>query len=227
MRDRPGAVMLFAAGLGTRMRPLTADRPKALVEVAGRTLLDHALAQVPAGMGRVANTHYRADVIAPVLAERMIAGSHEPDLLDTGGGLKAARALLGPGPVVTLNTDAVWTGPSPIETLLAAWDPRRMGALLVTVEAPRAQGHGTGDFDIAGDGRLTRGRDGVYTGAQIIDPAVLDRIDAEAFSLNLAWDILAAEGRLFGVRHPGGWCDVGRPENIELAEAMLRAPGDA
>ena len=223
----PSSVMLFAAGFGTRMRPLTDTVPKPLVRVAGVTLLDHALALCAAAgiRQRVVNAHYRADQIAAHLEDRSdVAISLERDrILDTGGGLKAARPFLAPGPVYTLNTDAVWTGPNVLGTLRDAWDPGQMEALLACVPAERATGHmGTGDFALGRDGLLHRGGPLVFTGAQILNPACLDRYPERAFSLNRVWDDMATAGRLYGVIHTGGWCDVGRPAAIPLAEALLR-----
>ena len=220
----PG-LMIFAAGLGTRMRALTADRPKPLIAVAGKPLVDHALALADAaGLARpVVNLHYRGAMIRAHLAGRDIGFSDEADmLLDTGGGLRAALPLLPPGPVLTLNSDAVWTGPNPLSALSGAFDPARMDALLALVPCDRATGHaGAGDFALAADGRLSRGGAFVYTGAQMIDPAGLADIPETVFSLNRLWDRAAARGRLFGLVHPGGWADVGRPEGIAAAEAML------
>lgn len=228
MQHPPKSLMLFAAGLGTRMGALVADRPKPLIEVAGRALIDHALdLSDGAGIGEVVvNLHYRGDMIRSHLSHRPdIRFSPETDLLlETGGGLRAALPLLGEGPVLTLNSDAVWTGPNPLSRLLAAWDPRRMDALLLLVPRGRATGHlGAGDFDLDGAGRLTRGRDTVYAGAQIVKTDALPAIEDRVFSLNRLWDAFARKGRLFGALHQGGWCDVGRPESIPLAEALLRA----
>lgn len=221
----PQAALLFAAGFGTRMAPLTDTRPKPLIEVAGRALLDHAIDLCHgAGLRRlVVNTHYRAEQIAAHLEGRGVAISHEhPEILETGGGLRAALPLLGPGPVFTLNTDAIWTGPNPLSALAAAWDGARMDALLMCVPRAAAIGHaGPGDFDRDAEGRLGRGGPLVYGGVQIVDPARLAEIPDRAFSLNILWDRAAAEGRLHGLRHPGRWCDVGRPESIPLAEALL------
>lgn len=224
MRHTPDALMLFAAGLGTRMGALTRTRPKPLIEVAGRSLLDHALALAEgAGIARVvANSHYFPDQITAHLAGRNVAISDERDaLLETGGGLRKALPLLGPGPVLTLNTDAVWTGPNVLAALRAAWRPG-MGALLALVPHERATGHsGTGDFARDAAGRITRPGPFVYTGAQVIDPVGLAEIGEDKFSLNVLWNRMIAEGRVFGLIHPGGWCDVGRPESIPLAEALL------
>jgi MurNAc alpha-1-phosphate uridylyltransferase len=219
---QPGAVMVFAAGFGTRMGALTADRPKPLIAVAGRTLLDHAL-DLTEGFGPVVvNTHYRADQIARHLDGRGIALSHEPLILDTGGGLRAALPLLGAGPVFTLNSDAVWTGANPLRQLAGAWDAARMEALLLLAPVERATGHGAaGDFTLGADGRIARRGGMVYLGAQIIDPRLVGDIPDAVFSLNRAWDRAMARGTAFGTVHDGGWCDVGRPEGIALAETLL------
>ena len=225
MRDRPDAVMLFAAGFGTRMRPLTDTRPKPLIKVAGRALIDHALAQALDYGARhvVANLHYMADSLARHLAGRGVALSREvPDILDTGGGLRHALPLLGTGPVLSMNTDAVWRGPNPLAQAAAAWDPDRMDALLLCLPAARATGHdGPGDFTLGADGRLARGGDMVFTGVQVMNPALLADIDDRVFSLNRAWDIALGNKRLFGACYTGAWCDVGHPGGIALAEAML------
>jgi len=220
-------VMLFAAGFGTRMGALTATRPKPLIEVAGRALIDHALDLVDGydPPRTVVNLHYLPDRITAHLAARDIQFSHEtPEILETGGGLRAALPLLGPGPVFTMNTDAVWRGPNPLCHLAAKWRPEDMDALLLCVPEDRAIGHaGTGDFRISPDGRATRGPGLIYTGVQIIKPDLLHEIAETAFSLNILWDRMLQDGRLSAMPYPGHWCDVGRPEGIAQAEAMLRA----
>ncbi|EAR53022.1 nucleotidyltransferase family protein [Oceanicola granulosus HTCC2516] len=220
------AGLFFAAGLGTRMAPLTDNRPKPLIEVGGTTLLDHALdLGDAAGIApQVVNIHYLPDMIATHVAHRPVRLSDERDaLLETGGGLRKARPLLGPGPVFTMNTDAVWDGPNPFDMLRAGWDGGRMEALLLCVPLERALGHpGRGDFTFAADGRIDYGPGPIYTGAQIIDPAVLDEIDDDAFSMRLAWDRLIARGTCYGLTYAGRWCDVGRPECLDLAESLLR-----
>jgi MurNAc alpha-1-phosphate uridylyltransferase len=223
--------MIFAAGLGTRMGELTRDRPKPLIEVGGLPLLDHALALArAAGVGRVVvNTHaHPAQMhahLARVAPEALI--SHEPELLETGGGLKRALPLIGPGPVLTLNADMVWSGPNPLVALAGAWAPGD-GALLALVPRDAAVGHGgAGDFfrDPATGGLSRRGdapaADFVYAGAGVLDTRALDGFPEGVFSLNAVWDRLRAEGRLRGIVHQGGWVDVGRPEGIALAEAEL------
>ncbi|WP_116132844.1 nucleotidyltransferase family protein [Tropicimonas sp. IMCC34043] len=232
MRDLPDTVMLFAAGFGTRMGALTRTRPKPLIAVAGRPLLTHALNLAEAaGIARkVVNTHYLGSQIAAFLAGQPdIAISHEsPQILETGGGLKHALPLLDGSPVFTLNTDAVWTGDNPFDELRAAWDPARMDALLLLVDPQDARGHsGKGDFRRGSGGQLSRGAGEIYAGAQILNTALLSEVAEPAFSLNLLWDRMLARGRLFGCLHRGGWCDVGRPEGIAVAEAMLAEAGNA
>ena len=221
----PTSIMVFAAGKGTRMRPLTDAMPKPLIPVAGKPLLDHAFGLIdPLDLSTtVVNLHYHAEMIRNHLAGRAITFSDESDaLLETGGGLRKALPLLGPDPVFTLNTDAVWTGGNPLAALATNWDPRRMDALLVLIPPGNAIGHrGKGDFLIDTAGRLSRGPGAIYSGAQIIKTDRLAHIPDTAFSLNLIWDQMLAEGRLFGLVLDGQWCDVGQPSSIPLAEAML------
>ncbi len=226
MRHFP--LMLFAAGFGTRMGALTADRPKPLITVAGRALIDHAwdIADTAGAAPRVVNLHYRGEQIAQHLAGREVILSWEGDtILETGGGLRAALPVLGSGPVMTLNTDAVWTGQNPLIELSAAWDDHAMDGLLLVLPARQARGHsGSGDFLVDQAGRLRRanGAPGmVYLGAQILRTHDLSAIEDKVFSLNRIWDRMIAAGRAYGVIHRGGWCDVGRPDGIEEAEAML------
>lgn len=225
MRDDPDAVMLFAAGHGTRMQPLTLTRPKALVRVAGQALIDRALDLADAaGIARkVVNTHAHADQLRDHLAARSdVALSHEPSLLETGGGLRAALPLLGQGAVFTANTDAIWTGANPFDQLRAAWRPDQMDALLLLVPITRAVGYTRdGDFTRLEDGRITRSGPLVYTGAQILRTDGLAAVPDEAFSLTVLWQAIAAKDRLFGLVHTGGWADVGTVAGIQQAETLL------
>ena len=217
--------MLFAAGFGTRMGALTADRPKPLIPVAGKALIDHALDLVRAyGSDRiVANLHYLPDQVEAHLEGSGVLLSREtPDILETGGGLKAALPLLGPDPVFTMNTDAIWRGPNPLEFLAERWDEDRMDALLLCLSKPQAHGHsGAGDFMIDAGGRATRGPGVVYSGLQIIKTDGLAAFAEPSFSLNRLWDVMLAQNRLFATTYPGEWCDVGRPESIAFAERLL------
>lgn len=227
-------LMLLAAGFGTRMGALTADRPKPLIPVAGKPLIDHALALADdAGIRRRAvNAHYLGDQIAAHLAPTGIPVSHEAVILDSAGGLKAALPLLGSpgGAVMTLNTDAVWTGQNPLRELAAAWDGARMDALLLMLPATRALSQtGRSDFVMDAEGRIdwARGRQGhLYLGAQIVNPALLAEFPGPVIPMKALWDRWIAAGRAFGVLHHGGWADVGYPEGIAAAEAMLKAAAD-
>ncbi|KIC40957.1 nucleotidyltransferase [Ruegeria sp. ANG-S4] len=225
MMTNPDAVMLFAAGFGTRMGDLTRTRPKPLIEVSGRPLIDYALdlvdAQKPARA--VVNVHYLADQIIAHLSATEVLVSHEKDrILDTGGGLRAALPLLGTGPVFTLNSDAIWAGPNPLRLLENAWDPDRMDALLMCIPVAQAIGHsGPGDFSRDDTGRITRGPGLIYGGAQIVKPDGLHAIPDDVFSLNALWDRIHDNGRLFAVEYPGRWCDVGHPGGVALAESLI------
>ncbi|MBM1815640.1 nucleotidyltransferase family protein [Pseudosulfitobacter pseudonitzschiae] len=225
MRDT--AVMIFAAGFGTRMRHLTQDRPKPMVPVAGRPLIDHALEMVQAiAPDRiVANLHYLPEVLETHLAGTGVQTVTETGaILETGGGLRNALPMLGAGPVFTVNPDAIWTGSNPLQALRAAWDPAQMDALLMCVPVAQAVGYaGQGDFAVGNDGWLKRGPGAVYGGVQIIKTDRLAEIAEDSFSLNVLWDMMLQDNRLFGITHMGRWCDVGHPEGIALAEAMLAA----
>jgi MurNAc alpha-1-phosphate uridylyltransferase len=222
----PSAILLFAAGLGTRMAPLSNTRPKPLVNVAGIALLDHALAHC-AGLRTVVNVHYFADQIRDHLVQTDVLISDESkQLLETGGGLKNALPLLGSDPVLTMNTDAVWKGPNPVQALTQAWTPIEMEAVLLLIPRAHAVGHtGSGDFDLDSSGRLTRGTKYVYSGVQIIHTDGLADITEDAFSMWALWDGMLKRKTMFGVVYDGQWCDVGRPDTIKVAEVML-AGGD-
>ena len=223
MRDRPDTLMLFAAGRGTRMAPLTNHLPKPMVRVADKPLIDHALRlALEAGISRIViNTHYLPQPLNTHLAKKDVQIIHEPDLLETGGGLRNALPLLGDKPVLTLNSDAVWRG-NPIPDLLDGWQNGEMDALLCLIQPQNALGHsGPGDFLLSETGRLRRGAGAIYSGLQVIDTSYLHEIPDKVFSLNAVWDIIARDGKLFGQIHDDLWCDVGRPESIALAESMI------
>lgn len=216
--------MILAAGRGTRMMPLTADRPKPMIKVAGRALLDHALEAATGCDPVVVNTHYLADQIMDHLSRREVHVMHEtPTLLDSGGGVRNALPVLGQGPFVTLNSDNVWKGPNPVQVLRSEWDAARMDALLLIVPMLHAVGRrGAGDFDLLPDGRVTPAKDGdVYSGAQILGRGLVGRWPEGAFSMWEIWREALAAGRLFGCLYPGQWADVGHPDGIRLAEDML------
>jgi MurNAc alpha-1-phosphate uridylyltransferase len=228
--------MVLAAGLGRRMRPLTATRPKPLVEVGGRTLLDRAMGTLSAGgvTRVVVNVHYMADRIEAHLKARQtglaIAISDERDLLlETGGGITKALPLIGSDPFLSINADNIWVdGPIGAAALLAnRWNPDQMDALLLMVPLARANCHrGPGDFHMDAMGRLSRRRPGriapfVFTGFQMLSKRLFDGQPVEPFSMNRLWDRAAAEGRLYGVVHQGLWFDVGTAAAVKEAEALL------
>ncbi|HVY33928.1 MAG TPA: nucleotidyltransferase family protein [Caulobacteraceae bacterium] len=227
--------MVLAAGLGTRMRPLTDDRPKALVEVAGKALIDHMLDRlVDAGaQTAVVNVHYFADRLEAHLASRaqprIVVSDERAQLLETGGGLKLARPLLGEAPIWAANIDSVWTersGPA-LGALARAWDPERMDACLLLAPLEHSLGFdGKGDFFLGEDGRLTHRGDQpsapyAYIGVQIIKPQAVDEGPEGPFSLFGVWMTMIAEGRLYGVVLDGEWMHVGDPQALKAAEAKL------
>ncbi|MEO0937366.1 MAG: nucleotidyltransferase family protein [Pseudomonadota bacterium] len=225
MRNAPDAVMIYAAGFGTRMRPLTDKMPKPLIPVGGRPLIDHALAHVRSIRPRVvaANLHYRADqLVSHLTGSEVVPLVEAPEILDMGGGLKAAAPVLGTGPVWTINPDVLWRGPNPLELALRTWDGARMDALMVCVPMERVLGRDdAGEISLDADGSVTWGPGMVYGGVQII---ALDRIIAhpgDVFAIQPIWEAMRAAGRLHGVIYPGTWCDVGTPAGIPVAEAML------
>lgn len=217
--------MIFAAGFGTRMRPLTDTMPKPLIPVGGRPLVDHTLDLVKAVQPDrvVMNAHYRAPQLVDHMAGHPIKVLIEtPQILDTGGGLRNALPDLGDGPVWTTNSDAIWDGPNPLAFVAERWDPDIMDALLVCVPLARSIGRDRGgDFAMDEDGRLSRGDDYVYGGVQILKPDGLHDIAEESFSLNVIWNQMQDRGRLFGCVYPGRWADVGHPAGIAMAESLL------
>lgn len=230
----PRRAMVLAAGLGLRMRPLTERLPKPLLPVAGRTLLDHALDRLAAAgvEAAVVNTHHLADQVARHLAARAhprVILSHEPELLETGGGVAKALAELAPGPFYVVNSDSLWLDGErgALERLAAAWDERRMAALLLLEEVERANGYaGAGDFHLASDGRLQRRREGerarfLFTGIQLLSIRLFDGAKVERFSLNRLYDHAIDAGRLYGLVHDGAFFHVGTPEGLALAEQAL------
>ena len=225
MAKTPFPVMIFAAGFGRRMGALTKDKPKPLVPVKGRALIDYAvdIARESGAQTILVNLHYKHQMLADHLRDAPVQTRLElPDILETGGGLKAALPQLGAGPVVTINSDAIWQGENPIAALRARWQPERMEALLLCIERTRAHGHsGAGDFSLAENGCLQRGGNLVYTGVQIIKTDGLMAIEQRAFSLNLLWAQMIERQGVYGAVYRGNWCDVGHPEGLACAQNML------
>jgi MurNAc alpha-1-phosphate uridylyltransferase len=235
----PKIAMVLAAGLGTRMRPLTDDRPKALVEVGGRALIDHMLDRlVEAGVETaVVNVHYFADLVeahlaareAKGLGPRIVISDERPQALETGGGIKHALPLLGEGPVWVANIDSVWieNGAPALDAVAAAWDPKAMDVCLLLASTAGSLGfHDSGDVFLA-DGVVRFKNPGepaplVYVGVHICKPAITAEGPEGPFSLLPIWKGLAADSRVHGVSPEGLWMHVGDPGARDLAEAKLK-----
>ena len=236
--SRITAAMIMGAGLGSRMRPLTDDRPKPLVTVGGKTLIDHSIDRlVDAGVTRiVVNLHYKGEMLRAHLGRRRdaeIIFSDETDrLLDTGGGVVKALPLFGDAPFYVLNSDSIWVeGPAAaLPAMSEHWDPARMDGLLLLADMQTAMGYeGKGDFVLKAQGQVLRARDHAgaayaYPGVQIAHPRLFADAPEGPFSTNLMWDRAITRGRLFGTVLDGVWIHVGTPEAREEAEAYLRAP---
>jgi MurNAc alpha-1-phosphate uridylyltransferase len=232
---KPTKAMVLAAGLGTRMRPLTNDRPKALVEVGGEVLIDHMLARLAdAGVTTaVVNVHAFADRLEAHLAQRtaapkIVISDERGELLETGGGLKKARALLGDDPVFVANIDAVWTedGAPALEALGAAYDPKSMDACLLLARMDRTLGFdGPGDMSLDNGRARFRGEAATapfaFAGVHITKPSVVDGEPNGPFSLSKLWRVMADQGRLGAVVLDGFWMHVGDPAARDQAEARL------
>jgi len=225
---------VLAAGLGTRMQPLTDSRPKPLIEVDGRTMIDRALDRlVEFGVEEaIVNTHYKPEMIEEHLAKRKdieISFSREKERLETGGGLLHARDKLGNDPVFVVSTDIVWqdSGKTGLETLAENWDDKLVGLLLLNQVATGYGYDGRGDFKLYQDGRIEwRDADNnapyVFTGLQIICPKVFDRPAIHemgpVFALNKLYTLYLENFR--GVEYHGKWYHIGTPEALKLLPSL-------
>jgi N-acetyl-alpha-D-muramate 1-phosphate uridylyltransferase len=236
-KSTPRRAMVLAAGLGTRMRPLTDKIPKPLVRVAGKPLIDHVLDRlVDAGVARaVVNVHHMAEQIEQHLADRthpqIVISDERGLLLGTGGGVARALPVLGHAPFFHINSDTIWVdGVQPnLARLAETFDPNTMDALLLLAPTTGSIGYaGRGDFAMATDGRL-RKRDEqevapfVYAGAAILSPALFTGAPSGEFSLTALFDHAAVVGRLHGLRLEGLWMHVGTPDAVADAEKAIRA----
>ncbi|CAO1652327.1 nucleotidyltransferase family protein [Parasphingorhabdus sp. NYA22] len=228
--------MVMAAGLGTRMRPLTDNRPKPLVEVAGKAMIDHCFEKlVEAGIGKaVVNVHYCADMMEAHLAALAYpidirVSDERAQLLETGGGLVQAEPMIAEDIFFCINSDNLWTdGPTnSLHQLSELWNEERMDALLLLI--PRETAHnyqGDGDFHLDGNKRISRKLPRqtaplIYSGIQLISKRLLRDAPTGAFSTNIFWERAIGEGRLFGAVHEGQWFEVGSPQAIAPTEAAL------
>jgi MurNAc alpha-1-phosphate uridylyltransferase len=233
------AAMIMGAGLGTRMRPLTDDRPKPLVTVGGITLIDHSIDRLAAAGVTlvVVNLHYKAEMLRAHLARRrdveIVFSDETEKLLDTGGGVVKAMPHFGDRAFFVLNSDSIWieNGTPVLAAMLAHWDESRMDGLLLLADMKTALGYeGKGDFALKPDGHLVRARDATsgdavyaYPGVQIALPRLFADAPEGAFSTNIMWDRAIAQGRLSGTVMDGTWIHVGTPEARDEAEATLAA----
>ena len=232
--------MVLAAGLGTRLRPVTDTMPKPLVPIAGKPMIDYGLdALVAAGIRRaVVNVHHFADQMKAHLAGRaapeIILSDETDQLMNSGGGLAKGLRLLGRDPVLVMNADLFWIGEKPgqktnLQRLAEAFDPDSMDMLMLCVKLEDTTGHnGKKDFSLDAQGRLTRYAEGngtpvVYAGALALMPALLDDAPDDAFNLNIYFDRAIEKGRLHGIMLEGHWITVGTPEAIGAAEAVIGA----
>lgn len=228
--------MVLAAGLGTRMRPLTDKVPKPLVPLDGKPLLDHVLDRLAEASVKkaVVNVHYMADQIEDHLVERdspqIVISDERNALLDTGGGVALALPLLGSEPFFIHNSDSVWIeGPVPcLDAMAEAWDGEEMDTLMLLAPVTRTLGYaGRGDFHMDADGCIYRSGKGqfdpfVFTGVSIAHPRLFAEHPDGRFSLNLLWDRAITAGRAFGVTHKGTWMHVGTPQALDEAGEQLR-----
>ncbi len=238
--ERPTHAMVLAAGLGKRMRPITATTPKPLVEVAGRSLIDHGFQRLlHAGVEvAVVNVHYLADLVEIHVQKchspEIVISDERTELLDTGGGITKALPLLGPKPFYVYNSDSFWIEGirSNLDLLAARWDDEAMDGLLLLAPIVGSIGYsGAGDFFMDELGRLTRRAERkvapfAYAGAAILHPRLFEGAPSGAHSLNVQFDKAIAAGRLFGQRMEGVWLHVGTPRAIREAEAAIAESAD-
>ena len=238
MTVRPRTGMLLAAGLGTRMRPLTDRTAKPLLPFGDKALIDHALGRLAASGVEtvVVNAHWKADQVEAHLAARSIRAPRvmlrrEAALLETGGGVRAALHMLGPAPFFVVNGDAFWLdGPRPaLDRLAAAFDPAKVDGVLLVHRTFQVRAEvGMGDFALDKWGALRRRGERevvpyIYAGLQLIAPALLAGTPEGAFSMNRAWDTAMAAGRLRAVVHDGLWFHLSTPADLAEAETILQA----
>ena len=225
--------MILAAGLGTRMRPLTDVTPKPLIKVAGKPIIEYGfdrLREIALSVA-VVNVHYLPDQIINWCQSfdnpKTIISDESHTILDTGGGIANALKHLGSAPFFVLNSDCFWIdkGEPALQRLRNLWNDEKMDCLLLVCDPKHTTGYdGDGDFIIATDGRLTRQRHNasVYIGAYLVHPRLFKLAPTGKFNMNLLWDEAIKQGRLYGIAHHGHWLHVGTPDAISKAEEKLK-----
>lgn len=230
------AAMVLAAGYGQRMRPLTLDRPKPLIEVNGKPLIGYGFDRLREAnvSNAVVNVHYLPGLIEAWTKMQsgieIVIADERAQILDTGGGIVNALPLLGSDPFFVINSDSFWIdrGTPALERLRSAWIDTAMDCLLLLCPLDQTVGYdGRGDFILKPDGRVQRSKQAaglplVYIGCYLVSPRLFEGAPQGAFSMNLLWDRAIAQGRLFGLSHTGKWLHVGTPEAIGLAERALK-----
>lgn len=233
--------MILAAGQGTRLRPITDSRPKALVPVAGRPMIEYALRLLRHyGVGEIIiNLHHFGAQIEAWLGDGQRLGlrivySRETELLDTGGGLLKAKPFLQDGSFIVINTDALID--LNLAEVIAFHQERKAAATLVLRPDENAERYGSMDVDE--QGRICRflktrapfapagaTRTVMFTGVQVLEPAVFDFMNDAARKFSTTREtypkMLAAGAPLAGFCFSGFWQDLGTPERIRAAEAAL------
>ena len=237
---KAATAMVLAAGQGERMRPLTLTKPKPLIPLAGRALIDHVLDRLAqAGVETaVVNVHYLADQLEAHVKNRdskrprILVSDERGVLLDTGGGVTKALPMLGAGPFFIHNADSVWSEATPaLPRMLRTWDPEKMDCLLLLAPTATSIGYNfDGDFSVCEDGRITRKEKGevvpfAFAGASLCDARLFENAPKGKFSLNVLWDGALAEGRLYGIELDGRWMHVGTPAALAEAETLFEREG--
>ena len=225
------SALIFGAGFGTRMGDITKITPKPMIRVLNKPLIDYAIDVILSAniQNITVNLHHLPKQIEDHLSKfENIQTIHEqPNILETGGGLKNALPILGSNPVITLNSDIIWIGSNPVESLLKSWDPKKMDALLMLIPIQNTKEYsGQGDFYLDSENLLTRrghkpNAPYVYTGAQIIKTELLSNINEKSFSINLLWNEILDKKKAFGIVYDGSWIDVGHPKGIDTATKEL------
>lgn len=240
MGKKPDTAFILAAGKGTRMRPHTDTKPKPMVQLAGRPLIDYTVDALVRDNVRkiVVNLHHFGNVIENHLTQRQdinVGFSKESALLDTGGGVRKAARMLGDAPFYVLSGDGYWTeghGATALQRLADFWDPDKMDVLILLQKADAMTlTEGVGDYNLNKDGRAVRSRDKtgeyMFTSIRIMKPEALRGTPEDAFSYLDILDKVESEGRLYGLVHDGDWHHISTPQDLDRVNSSLINQGVA